>query len=163
MITAEKIDEHKQYLIFKLAGQDYALDVLQVKEIIEFGSLTKVPRTPRSMLGVINLRGNVVPVMHLGLNFGLPSSPITGRTCIIVAEVDLSGERILTGIVADSVSKVMELSADETLPAPAFGTRVCADYLRGIGKSEGKLVLLLDIDKVFTSNELQAGMAIHEL
>ena len=163
MNTAKGVDEQKQYLIFELTGQEYALDVLQIKEIIEFGSLTKVPQSPENMLGVINLRGNVVPVMHLGINFGLGSSSITSRTCIIVAEVNLSGERVVAGIVADSVSKVIELSVDETLPAPAFGTRVCADYLRGIGKSEGKLVLLLDIDKVFTSNELQARVAVHEL
>ncbi len=163
MNRAEQVDEQTQYLIFQLGGQEYALDILQVKEIVEFGSLTKVPQTPPSMLGVINLRGNVVPVINLGLKFGLSSSPITGRTCIIVAEVDLSGERVVTGIVADSVSKVMVLAAGETLQAPTFGTRVCVDYLRGIGNSEGKLVLLLDIDKVLTNDEQQAGGAIREL
>ncbi|MDH3442992.1 MAG: chemotaxis protein CheW, partial [Deltaproteobacteria bacterium] len=97
------------------------------------------------------------------LKFGLTPSPITGRTCIIVTEANLAGQRVVTGILADSVTKVLELSPEETLPAPAFGTRVCVDYLRGIGQSEGKLVLLLDINKILTDAELQASMAMTEL
>lgn len=146
--------EETQYLTFHLASEEYAVGILRVKEIIPYGTLTKVPQTPAAIRGVINLRGNVVPVADLALKFGLIPSVVTNRTCIVIVEVDLDGEPTIMGIKADSVSQVIELSADDILPAPSFGNRVNVDFLNGMGKAENKFVLILDIDKVLSPGEL---------
>jgi len=146
--------EQTQYLTFQLAGEEYAIGILQVKEIIAYGTLTKVPQTPRSIRGVINLRGNVVAVADLAVKFGLPPSPITDRSCVIIVETNPEGEKIVVGIVADSVSQVIDLPAQEILPAPAFGTHIRLDFLRGMGKAGQKLVLVLDIDKVLAAEDI---------
>jgi purine-binding chemotaxis protein CheW len=140
-LTSEQI----QYLTFHLGGEEYAIGILRVKEIIEYGTLTVVPQTPPSIRGVINLRGNVVPVVDLALKFGIPQSPITNRTCI---------EQTVIGIIADSVSQVIELAPSEILPAPSFGTRVRVDFLHGMGKADKKFSLILNIDKVLSIDEL---------
>jgi purine-binding chemotaxis protein CheW len=145
--------EQTQYLTFQLAGQEYAMGILQVKEIIAYGTLTKVPQTPRSIRGVINLRGNVVPVVDIAVKFGLPPSPITDRSCVIIVETNPESEKIVIGIVADSVSQVIDLPAQDILPAPAFGTLIRLDYLRGMIKTDQKFVLLLDIDKVLSAED----------
>ncbi len=146
--------EQTQYLTFQLAGEEYAIGILQVKEIIAYGTLTKVPQTPRSIRGVINLRGNVVAVADLAVKFGLPPSPITDRSCVIIVETNPEGEKIVVGIVADSVSQVIDLPAQEILPAPAFGTNIRLDFLRGMGKAGQKFVLVLDIDKVLAAEDI---------
>ena len=146
--------DQTQYLTFHLAGEEYALGILQVKEIITYGTLTKVPHTPASIRGVINLRGNVVPVVDLGVKFGLAASPITDRTCIVIVEANINDMQTVMGVVADSVSQVISMSRDSILPAPAFGTQVRVDYLRGMGKSGDKFVLVLDIDKVLGADDL---------
>ena len=140
--------EQTQYLSFQLAGEEYAVSILRVKEIIEYGTLTKVPQTPPSIRGVINLRGRVVPVMDLALKLGIGPSPITPRSCIIILEVDLDSERVVMGVIADIVNQVIELLPDDILPAPAFGARIRVDFVRGMGKAGSKFVLILDIDKV---------------
>jgi purine-binding chemotaxis protein CheW len=146
--------EQTQYLTFQLAGEEYAIGILQVKEIIAYGTLTKVPQTPRSIRGVINLRGNVVAVADLAVKFGLPPSPITDRSCVIIVETNPEGEKIVVGIVADSVSQVIDLPAKEVLPAPEFGTHIRLDFLRGMGKAGQKFVLVLDIDKVLAAEDI---------
>lgn len=146
--------EQTQYLTFHLAGEEYAIGILQVKEIIAYGTLTKVPQTPRSIRGVINLRGNVVAVADLAVKFGLPPSRVTDRSCVIIVETNPEGAKIVMGIVADSVSQVIDLPAHEILPAPAFGTHIRLDFLRGMGKAGQKFVLVLDIDKVLAAEDI---------
>jgi len=146
--------DRTQYLTFHLAGEEYAVGILQVKEIITYGTLTKVPHTPASIRGVINLRGNVVPVVDLGLKFGMTASPVTDRTCIIIVEAIIHETHTVMGVVADSVSQVISMVDDDILPAPAFGTRVRIDFLRGMGKAGDKFVLVLDIDKVLSADDL---------
>jgi purine-binding chemotaxis protein CheW len=146
--------EQTQYLTFQLAGEEYAIGILQVKEIIAYGTLTKVPQTPRSIRGVINLRGNVVAVADLAVKFGLPPSRVTDRSCVIIVETNPEGEKIVVGIVADSVNQVIDLPTQEILPAPAFGTRIRLDFLRGMGKAGQKFVLVLDIDKVLAAEDV---------
>lgn len=145
-----------QYLTFSLAGEEYAIGILGVKEIIEYGTLTKVPMTPPSIRGVINLRGSVVPVIDLAVKFGLPESPITKRSCIVIVEVEAAAGRMVMGIVADAVRQVMDLAPQDIEPSPSFGTRVRVDYLLGMGKVGKKFVLILDVDRVLSSEELQA-------
>ena len=145
--------DHTQYLTFHLAGEEYAVGILQVREIITYGTLTKVPHTPPAIRGVINLRGNVVPVVDLGLKFGLTGSPVTDRTCIVIVEANINENRTVMGVIADSVSQVISMPENNILPAPAFGTRVRIDFLRGMGKSGDKFVLVLDIDKVLSADD----------
>jgi purine-binding chemotaxis protein CheW len=154
MNDKEECFDQTQYLTFHLAGEEYAVGILQVKEIITYGTLTKVPHTPASIRGVINLRGNVVPVADLGVKFGLAASPVTDRTCIVIVEANINDTQTVMGVVADSVSQVISMSRDSILPAPAFGTRVRIDFLRGMGKSGEKFILVLDIDKVLGADDL---------
>ena len=154
MHDKENSFDHTQYLTFHLAGEEYAVGILQIREIITYGTLTKVPHTPPSIRGVINLRGNVVPVVDLGRKFGLTASPVTDRTCIVIVEANINENRTVTGVIADSVSQVISMSDNDILPAPAFGTRVRIDFLRGMGKSGDKFVLVLDIDKVLSADDL---------
>ena len=136
------------------AEEEYAIGILRVREILEYDTVTKVPTTPRSIRGVINLRGRVVPVVDLTTKFGLPESVITKRTCIVVVEVDLEGERTVMGVLADAVSQVIDLPGEAIEPPPHFGTRVRVDCLLGMGRAGRKFVLLLDIDKVLSPEEL---------
>lgn len=143
-----------QYLCFRLAGEECAIGILRVREIIEYDTVTNVPGMPPWVRGVMNLRGGVVPVIDLAVKFGLPPSPVTNRTCIVIAEVALDGEPAVMGIVVDAVSQVLELSPADIEPAPAFGTSVRVDYLLGLGKFGDRFVLLLDIDRVLSAAEL---------
>lgn len=154
MHDKENSFDHTQYLTFHLAGEEYAVGILQIREIITYGTLTKVPHTPPSIRGVINLRGNVVPVVDLGRKFGLTASPVTDRTCIVIVEANINENRTVMGVIADSVSQVISMSENDILPAPAFGTRVRIDFLRGMGKSGDKFVLVLDIDKVLSADDM---------
>jgi purine-binding chemotaxis protein CheW len=156
MIPTQTIVNRSQYLTFQLAGEEYGLDIMQVREIIEFGTLTRVPHTPPAVRGVINLRGSVVPVIDLTLKFTGEQTTITRRSCIIIAEAVLGGERVVTGVIADAVSKVVELTDDEILPAPAFGAGVRVEYLLGMGRAGAKFLLLLDMDKVLSNGEVTA-------
>ena len=160
METASQAVEQSQYLTFFIADEEYAVGILQAKEIIQYDTVTKVPRTPPWIRGVINLRGGVVPVVDLAVKFGLPETQVTGSTCIVITEVELEGEETVMGLLADSVSQVIELKPDDVEPPPAFGTGVHADYLRGMGKSGKKFVLMLDTDKVLSTDELLATTTV---
>ena len=159
-MTNTQRSDQTQYLTFHLAGEEYAVGILKVKEIIEYGTLTRVPQTPAAVRGVINLRGNVVPVVDLAIKFGMPRSPLTNRTCIVIVEVDLDGEQSVIGIIADSVSQVVDLPSGDVLAPPAFGTRIRVDFLTGMGKSGNKFVLILDIEKVLSGEDLKSTAAL---
>ena len=145
-----------QYLTFLTAGEEYAISIVKVTEIIEYEAVTTVPNTPVWIRGVTNLRGKVVPVVDLAVKFGLPASGISKFSCIIVTEVMFEGEKLTMGVLADSVSQVIELSADEIEQTPPFGTRVKTEYLLGMGALGKKFCLILDIDKVLSADELLA-------
>jgi purine-binding chemotaxis protein CheW len=145
-----------QYLTFFVGGEEYAVNILKVKEIIEYGTVTAVPNTAPWIRGVTNLRGNVVPVIDLAVKFGLPASEASKLSCIVITEVFCEGERITMGVIADSVSQVLDFSADEIEAPPAFGTRVRIEFLLGMGKIGKKFCLVLDIDKVLSADEIIA-------
>jgi purine-binding chemotaxis protein CheW len=153
-MSNEKINEIRQYLTFKLSEEIFGVDVAQVREILDYIKITKVPQTPDFMCGVINLRGNVVPVVDMRLKFGLEKTETTVNTCIIVVEVNLDGENTILGALVDSVQEVFELGPSEIEPAPRIGTKLKTDFIKGMGKKEDKFIILLEIDKVFSSEEL---------
>ncbi len=148
------IAETVQYLTFKLAEEIFAFDVAKVREILELTAITKIPQTPDFMRGVINLRGSVVPVIDLRLNFGLQCSEQTVNTCIVVVEVNLNEEPLVLGILADSVQEVVEMEPEQIEPPPQLGTRLNTKFIKGMGKVENNFVMILDIDKVFSENDL---------
>jgi purine-binding chemotaxis protein CheW len=159
-VTAERA-EQAQYLSFLLAGEEYAVGILRVREIIEYDTLTLLPSAPPQIRGIINLRGSVVPVVDLAVQFGLEARPVTRRTCIVIVELETDGERTVMGLLADAVSQVIELRPDEIEPPPPFGTRVRMDHLVGMGRNGRKFVLILDIDRLLAGEALEtvAGAA----
>ena len=153
-MSTSTITETTQYLTFKLDEEIFALDVAKVREILEYTSITKVPQTPDFMRGVINLRGSVVPVIDLRLKFGMTSTEQTVNTCIIVTEVEMEGETILLGALADSVQEVNEMEPAQIEAAPHIGTKLNTNFIKGMGKQGNHFVMILDIDKVFQTDEL---------
>jgi len=145
-----------QYLTFLTAGEEYAISIVKVREIIEYETVTTVPHTPAWISGVTNLRGRVIPVVDLAVKFGLPASRISKFSCIIITDVMFQGENLTMGVLADSVSQVIDLSADEIEKIPPFGTRVKTEYLLGMGALGKKFCLILDIDKVLSADEMLA-------
>ncbi|HEY5973410.1 MAG TPA: chemotaxis protein CheW [Geobacteraceae bacterium] len=153
-MSVATITEARQYLTFKLGEEVYALDVAKVREILEVTGITRVPQTPGYMRGVINLRGSVVPVMDLRLKFGMAETAQTVNTCIIVVEVELDGETLVVGALADSVQEVFDLEPEQIEPPPRIGTRLKTDFIKGVGCREGILLMILDIDRIFSSDDL---------
>jgi purine-binding chemotaxis protein CheW len=145
-----------QYLTFLTAGEEYAVSLMKVREIIEYDTVTTVPNTPAWISGVTNLRGRVIPVVDLAIKFGLPPSRITKFSCVIIVEAMFQGESLTMGVLADSVSQVLDLSADEIEKTPPFGARVKTEYLLGMGALGKKFCLILDIDKVLSADEMLA-------
>jgi purine-binding chemotaxis protein CheW len=152
---AGQSDEEQQYLTFLLGGEMFAIAILNIKEIIEYGSLTEVPMMPSFIRGVINLRGSVVPVVDLSARFGRSKTEASRRTCIVIIEVE-SGEdsKQDIGVVVDSVSEVLEIPRSEIEPPPAFGAKIRVDFVQGMGKVAGKFVIILNVDKVLSVEEL---------
>jgi purine-binding chemotaxis protein CheW len=148
------ITETRQYLTFKLTEEVFAVDVAKVREILELTTITKVPRTPDYMRGVINLRGSVVPVIDMRLKFGMSATEKTVNTCIIVVEVQYDEEIIVIGALADSVQEVFELEPDQIEPAPHIGTKCNTDFILGMGKNDGQFIMILNIDRTFSGEEL---------
>ncbi|MDH5643567.1 MAG: chemotaxis protein CheW [Gemmatimonadota bacterium] len=148
--------EALQCLTFFMDEEEYALELLRVKEIMEYREPTVVPMTPASVRGVINVRGSVVPIVDLAIKFGLADLTISKRTCIIIVEVHLDGEDTSMGLVVDAVNEVRDFKADEIEDPPSFGTKVRVDYLKGMGRTTDKFALMLDIDKVLSDMELEA-------
>jgi purine-binding chemotaxis protein CheW len=137
-----------KYLTFALGAEEYGLPVLKVREIIKVMDITHVPQMPAHVRGVVNLRGKVIPVIDLRLKFGLPQQAYTERTCIIVVDVSMAGANIMTGVVVDSVSEVLNIAGAEIDPAPEFGDRVSTEYMLGMAKVKGTVKILLALDKV---------------
>lgn len=153
-MSVPSITETRQYLTFQLGEEVFAIDVSHVREILEFSTVTKVPKTPEYMRGVINLRGSVVPVLDMRLKFGMTMTEKTVNTCIIVVEVSLDGETTIIGALVDSVQEVFELEPDKIEPAPRIGIRLKTEFIKGMGKRDDTFIIILDIDKVFTAEEL---------
>ena len=142
-----------KYLTFKLAEEDYGIALLKVKEIIGMIPITAVPRTPAHVKGVINLRGQVIPVTDLRLKFGLPAIDTTDRTCIIVVEVQGEASTVQMGIVVDAVSEVLPIRDENIETAPSFGSKVDTDYIQGMANMDQDVKILLDIDRVLTARD----------
>ena len=151
---AEETFENHQYLTFELDEEIFALSIGKVREVLDYTCITKVPQTPDFMRGVINLRGSVVPVVDLRLKFGLAKTEQTVNTCIIITEIVTGGETVVLGALADSVQEVLDLEPDQIEPAPRIGTRLRTEFIRGMGKRDEQFIIILDIDKVFSDDEL---------
>lgn len=147
--------EREQYLTFFLVNEECAISILKVREIIEFDTITTVPKMAPWMRGVINLRGSVVPVVDLAAKFGMEQKPVGKTTCIVIVDAQFEDQQTTVGLIVDAVSQVMELSHDDIRPVPDFGTSVKMDYLVGMAQSGRKFALLLDVDKVLTTEELR--------
>ncbi len=153
-MNVTEIGETTQYLTFKLENEVFALEIAKVREVLDFTAITKVPRTPEFMRGVINLRGSVVPVIDMRLKFGMTKTENTVNTCIIIVEIHLDGETTVLGALADEVQEVIELGAGQIEPAPKIGTRLRTEFIRGMGKRDDRFVIILDIDRLFSVDEL---------
>lgn len=153
---ATAIMDTTQYLTFKLSDETYALDIGKVREVLDFTTATKVPRTPDFMRGVINLRGSVVPVIDMKLKFGMEATEKTVNTCVIITEVTVDGETAVLGCLADSVQEVLDLDAEHISPAPRIGTKLNTDFIKGMGKREDGFLMILDINKIFSVDEIAA-------
>jgi purine-binding chemotaxis protein CheW len=153
-MSPEQITETNQYLTFMLSEEIFAIDIRKVREVLEYTTVTKVPRTPPFMRGVINLRGGVVPVVDMRLKFAMEATDMTVNTCIIIAEILIDDETTVLGMLADSVQEVIELEPSQVEPPPRMGTRLRTDFIRGMGKREGEFLIILDVDKVFSAEEI---------
>lgn len=150
------LDKEGKYLTFTLAGEDYGLEILKVREIIGMLDITAIPRTPDYIKGVINLRGRVIPVIDLRARFGLPATEYGERTCIIVVDIKSPMGPVQAGVVVDSVSEVLNINGGDIELPPAFGAQIDTGYILGIAKAKGSIKILLDIDKVLNFEELAA-------
>jgi purine-binding chemotaxis protein CheW len=146
--------ETHQYLTFNLGGEMFAVGILNVREIIEYGTLTEIPMMPPFIRGVINLRGRVVPVIDLSARFGGKPSQVGKRSCIVIVELAAGNEQRELGIIVDAVSEVLEIPQSEIEPPPAFGARIRADFIAGMGKVDNKFVIILRIERALSSDDL---------
>ena len=153
-MSVASITEMTQFLTFHLADEVFAVEISQVKEVLEYTNMTRVPRTPEFMCGVINLRGSVVPVMDMRLKFDMPKTEKTVNTCIIIVEVTVNDETTVLGAMADSVKEVMNLEPDQIEPPPRVGAKLRTEFIRGMGKHDDQFIIILNTDKVFSSEEL---------
>ena len=160
---SEETKMSEQFLTFRLGEETFALDIFRVCEVLEFKKVTKVPRTPDFMRGVINLRGKVVPVIDLNLKFDLPQTETTVNTCVIIVEVTRDGESLTLGALADSVREVMELDPSNIEPPPKIGTSLKIEFIKGMGKHNGEFLIILDIDKIFSANELDLVNKVQQI
>ena len=147
-------DREGKYLTFSLAGEEYGIGILKIKEIIGMMPITSVPQTPDFVKGVINLRGKVIPVIDLRLRFGMEETDYTKRTCIIVVEIEAASGVVLIGSVVDAVSEVLNIKGEEIEDTPTFGAKLDIEYILGMAKMEGGVKILLDIDKVLSTEEV---------
>jgi len=147
--------ETTQYLTFRLEEELFALDIGKVREVLDFTSPTRIPQTPDYMRGVINLRGSVVPVVDLRLKLGMVMAEKTVHTCVIIVEVEMGGEKVVMGAMADAVQEVLDLEPDQIEPAPRIGTGLDTDFVNGMGKHGDQFIIILDIDKVFSIDDME--------
>ncbi len=148
-------DREGKYLTFRLADEEYGISILKIKEIIGVMPITTVPRTPEFVKGVINLRGKVIPVITLRKKFGMEEAEYTDKTCIVVVEILIDTGKVQIGIVVDTVSEVLNIKGEDIEDTPTFGTELDTEYILGMAKMEGGVKILLDIDRVLSSEELE--------
>ena len=153
--STQDLDE-QQYLTFSLGGESYAASISQIKEIIQYGELTEVPRMPDFIRGVINLRGAVVPVIDLSARFGKHATIVGRRNCIIIVEVAVDSGTQNVGVMVDAVNAVLEIPANEIEPAPTFGANIHTEFIAGMGKIDGKFVIILSIQNVLSMDDMTA-------
>jgi purine-binding chemotaxis protein CheW len=158
------IDEPKaeapasQFLSFLIGREECAVDLLQVREIVRYVSATRVPRVAACVRGVVNLRGDVVPVIDVAVGLGMPAAPVTVQTCLAVVEVMVGGEKTVVGLITDAVIQLFDLRPDDIEPAPSFGTQVPAAFLLGAAREDGRLVLLLNLDRLLGEGGFLHGL-----
>ena len=153
-MEGKELLETTQYLAFRLENEVFAFDISKVREVLEFDSITKVPQTPDMMKGVINLRGAVVPVIDMRIKFGMSETEKTVNTVIIIIEIELDGTSTMIGALVDSVQEVIDLDSEHIEPPPKIGTKLNTDFISGMGKQDNQFLIILDIEKVFSSEEL---------
>ncbi len=153
-MSSPTITETTQYLTFKLEDEVFALGISQVREVLDYTTVTRIPEMPDFMLGVINLRGSVVPVVDMRLKFGMERTEKKVNACIIIVEIDLDGETTILGALADSVQEVMDLDPDQVEPPPRIGSRLKSKFIKGMGKRDNQFIIILDINRVFSADEL---------
>lgn len=151
---ANHAETRTQFLSFVLCGEEYAVNILRVKEIIEYDALTRVPAMPDCVRGVINLRGRVVPVVDLAARFGLGDSSLTRRSCIVMVELNDGDESVVMGVITDAVSQVLDLDESAIEPPPSFGTRINTDFIQGMAESGRKFVIILNVDRALNAADL---------
>lgn len=150
-LSSVKSDQH---LTFVLSNEEFAIPVMTIKEIIEYGQLTNVPMVPDFVQGVVNLRGNVVPVINLATKFGLDVSAINKRTCIIIMDAQLDGDSVVMGVVVDKVLQVIEIPEDNIEPSPTLGSTIRTDFIKGMGRIDDNFIVILDVVQVLSAEEI---------
>lgn len=143
-----------QLLTFTMSGETYALEVTSTREVLEYSEITPIPRTPAWIRGILNLRGSVIPVLDLKQKLGMGATEKSRDACILILELLLDGEQTVVGVMADSVKEVFEIDTSTLEPPPRFGAKISTDYLHGVGRRDGRLFILLDVQRIFTSSEL---------
>ncbi|WP_027185427.1 chemotaxis protein CheW [Desulfovibrio inopinatus] len=159
-MSEEKKSEVEKFLTLTLGDEFFALDIYSVREILDMTDITRIPQAPPFMRGVVNVRGAAVPVMDLKMKFGMPPIVPTLNTRIIILEINKGETTSAIGAMADSVKEVLELDASSIDPAPTMGASVKTDFIRGIGKQAGRFIIILDVDKVFSTDEIQSIQAM---
>ncbi|HQS57984.1 MAG: chemotaxis protein CheW [Gallionellales bacterium 35-53-114] len=154
LVVGTEERDQQQYLTFNLGGEIFAIGILAIKEIIEYGNLTEVPMMPEFIRGVINLRGAVVPVVDLSARFGRRGTTVTRRTCIVIVEMEAEDGHQDVGVIVDAVNEVLEILPQDIEPAPSFGAKIRTEFIRGMGKVAGKFVIILNADRVLSVDEL---------
>ena len=150
----EEVLETSQYLSFTLGGELFALDIAKVREVLDYTRITSVPRMPDFILGVINLRGSVVPVVDMRLKFDMAKGDNTVNTCIVIVEVLMEGETIALGALVDAVQEVFNMEPSQIELPPRIGTKLKTEFIKGMGKKDDQFVIILDIDRIFSMEEL---------
>jgi purine-binding chemotaxis protein CheW len=151
-----------QYLTFTVDGGLFAIEIARAREVLEFKGVTKVPNTPPFMRGVLNLRGHVIPIVDLRLRFGMARTEATLHARVVILDLQVDGVATRLGVLADSVQGVIDLGDEELAPPPSIGTRVRAEFIRGVGKRDDRILMLLDIDRVLSVDELPAASTATE-
>lgn len=164
-ITLDNIEQSldaSQFLTFVLSDEEFAVPIMQVKEIIEYDGLTSVPMVPEFIAGALNLRGGIVPVVNLAIKFGMEPSEMTRRTCVVVMEVMMDNEPTVMGMLVDKVLQVLDITEENIEPAPSLGAQIRTDFIRGMGKLEDRFVIILAINKVLSAEEIAVVGNLHD-
>jgi purine-binding chemotaxis protein CheW len=154
--TNEMVGETKSFLSFRLAEEHFTIPVMKIMEILEVPKITKVPQSPNFLVGVINLRGAVLPVIDTRIKFGMTQIEYTINTCVLVLNIEVNDEHLIVGALVDSVSEVFELHDSQIKPTPTIASRYRADYIQGMIQENDHFIMVLNIDKVFSSNDLES-------